>query len=77
MNYYQILQVSPLASYEEIKQSYKKLALKFHPDKTNGRTSNMFNNISEVYSVIYDPYKSGHYDATLDSSFDNSFGRAH
>lgn len=74
MNYYKILQVSQNASYDEIKQSYKKLALKYHPDKTNGNTSNMFKKISEAYSVISDPYKRGKYDADLNSSVDIEFG---
>lgn len=35
-NYYEILQVEPTASASEIKKSFRKLALKFHPDKSNG-----------------------------------------
>jgi molecular chaperone DnaJ len=53
-DYYDILHVHPKASHEEIKRSYRKLALKFHPDKTNNDhlASIHFKEIKEAYEVL-------------------------
>ncbi len=53
-DYYEILHVHPKASHEEIKRSYRKLALKFHPDKTNNDhlASLHFKEIKEAYEIL-------------------------
>lgn len=53
-DYYDILHVHPKASHEEIKRSYRKLALKFHPDKTNNDhlASLHFKEIKEAYEIL-------------------------
>ncbi|MEX6687678.1 DnaJ domain-containing protein [Danxiaibacter flavus] len=53
-DYYDILHVHPRASHEEIKRSYRKLALKFHPDKTNNDhlASLHFKEIKEAYEIL-------------------------
>jgi len=63
-DYYQVLGVSRDATAEEIKKAYRKLALKYHPDRCSGdRTSeNKFKELSEAYEVLSDPQKRQTYD---------------
>jgi molecular chaperone DnaJ len=62
-DYYEILGVSKTASQEEIKKAYRKLALKYHPDKGGGKESEAkFKEINEAYSVLSDPEKRKSYD---------------
>ncbi|MDH5367715.1 MAG: J domain-containing protein [Cyclobacteriaceae bacterium] len=52
-NYYKILEVSNNATQEEIKRSYRKLALKYHPDKTTySGAGELFAQINEAYNVL-------------------------
>lgn len=79
MNYYEILGLSKKASYEDIKKSYKKLAIKFHPDKNpNYSTHEIFKKVTEAYKTLIDPYKRGKYDAMLEQrdyhGIDRMFG---
>ena len=60
-NYYEILGISKDASVEEIKKSYRKLSLTYHPDK-NPKGEEKFKEISEAYSVLSDPQKKVQYD---------------
>ena len=63
-DYYRILSVSPEASVEEIKKSYRKLALDTHPDRNPGDAAaeEKFKRISEAYGVLSDPQKRVQYD---------------
>ncbi len=63
-DYYKILGVSENATQEEIKQAYKKLAMKYHPDRNPGdkQAEEKFKEINEAYSVLSDPEKRKQYD---------------
>ncbi len=63
-NYYQILGVNKNASQDEIKAAFKKLAIKYHPDKNNGskRAEEKFKLINEAYQILTDHDKKYIYD---------------
>lgn len=64
-DYYEILGVSKEATPEEIRKAYKRLALKWHPDKhvdDKKEAEEKFKEIAEAYSVLSDPDKKREYD---------------
>jgi len=64
-DYYEILGVSKEATPEEIRKAYKKLAIKWHPDKhvdDKKEAEEKFKEIAEAYSVLSDPDKKREYD---------------
>ena len=53
LGYYQILQVSPTAGFEEIKHSYRDLAKRWHPDYNKDRdTTDIFQELSVAYETL-------------------------
>lgn len=69
-DYYQILGVSKSATQEEIKQAFRKLAHKYHPDKEGGDEAK-FKEINEAYQVLGDPTKRKKYDQFGSAAFEN------
>ena len=62
-DYYEVLGVTKASSPDEVKQQYRKLALKFHPDRNqSSEAGEHFKEISEAYAVISDPEKKQVYD---------------
>lgn len=63
-DYYEILEISKNASNEEIKKSFRKLALKYHPDRNQGdkNAEEKFKQINEAYQCLSDPQKRSMYD---------------
>ncbi len=63
-DYYEILGVDKNASKDDIKKAYKKLALKFHPDRNKGDkdSEEKFKEVGEAYSVLSDDNKRAKYD---------------
>ena len=58
-DYYEILSVSRTATEQEIKSSYRKLALKYHPDRNPGdkESEERFKEAAEAYAVLIDTDK--------------------
>ncbi len=58
-DYYDVLGLSKSASDSEIKSSYRKLAMKYHPDKNPGdkKAEDNFREITESYEILKDPQK--------------------
>lgn len=80
-DYYQVLGVSEDASQAEIKKAYRKLAVKYHPDKNPGdaKAEEEFKKISEAYYSIGDPERRKKYDnmrrmGGFDGDFSSSQG---
>lgn len=70
-DYYSILNVSHEASMNEIKSSFRKLSLQFHPDKDNSDASiSHYNNIMTAYSVLEDESSRKKYDNNRNTSSD-------
>src|ERR1700716_4182593 len=63
-DYYELLGVELGASLDDIKRAYRKLALKYHPDKNPGdpKAEERFKEAAEAYGVLSDEEKRGRYD---------------
>jgi curved DNA-binding protein len=75
-DYYKILGVERKASADEIRKAYRKLALKYHPDRNPGNKSaeDNFKDLNEAYQVLSDEQKRARYDQ-LGSEYSNWQGR--
>ncbi|MFO7750388.1 MAG: J domain-containing protein [Desulfobacteraceae bacterium] len=76
-DYYKILGVGKDASDSEIKKAYRKLALKYHPDKTKGNKEDeaKFKEISEAYAVLSDKEKRQQYDTYGSADFQQRYSQ--
>jgi len=64
LDYYEILEVKKNASGSEIKKAYRRLAIRFHPDKNPGdaQSEAKFKELSEAYAILSDAQKRATYD---------------
>jgi molecular chaperone DnaJ len=78
-DYYEVLEVSKSATEREIKKAYKKLAMKYHPDRTQGDKGmeEKFKEIQEAHEILTDDKKRGAYDQYGHAAFDQSRGGHH
>ena len=69
-DYYAILGVSPSASISEIKRAFRKLAIRYHPDKNPlPEAGPLFHDINEAYDILGDPEKRALYDQRRTNPF--------
>src|ERR1051325_3696275 len=63
-DYYATLEIGRSASEDEIKSAYRKLAMRYHPDRNNGSADaeEKFKQITEAYDILRDPNKRAAYD---------------
>lgn len=75
-DYYEVLGVNKGASQDEIKKAYRKLAIKYHPDKNPGdkEAENKFKEAAEAYSVLSDQDKRAKYDRFGHAGVDGQAG---
>jgi len=72
-NYYEILEIPETSTIDEIKKSYRRLSMIYHPDKNknNMDTTAKFQKISEAYETLGDPEKKKEYDMMKNNKFIN------
>lgn len=70
-NFYDVLQISRTADVSEIKKAYRKLALKYHPDKNKDSptASDKFKDVQHAYETLSDPIRKRTYDASIAPKF--------
>ena len=75
-DYYEVLGLDRTAGAEEIKKAYRKLAVKFHPDKNpdHKAAEEQFKELGEAYEVLSDPQKRAAYDQYGHAAFDRRTG---
>ncbi|MGC1404771.1 MAG: DnaJ C-terminal domain-containing protein [Thermodesulfobacteriota bacterium] len=75
--YYKTLGVEKKASEEEIKKAYRKLAMKYHPDRNKGdkKAEDKFKELSEAYAVLSDKEKRKQYDTVGSAGFQQRYSQ--
>jgi molecular chaperone DnaJ len=76
-DYYEVLAVSRTATDEEVKRAYRKLAVKYHPDKNpdDPHAEEKFKELAEAYDVLMDADKRAAYDRFGHAAFSQGMGR--
>src|SRR3954454_2552550 len=75
-DYYEVLEVARGASTEDVKRAYRKLAVKFHPDKNpdDPHSEEKFKELGEAYDVLMDGDKRAAYDRFGHAAFSQGTG---
>jgi molecular chaperone DnaJ len=75
-DYYKILEIEKGASEEDIKKAFRKMAIKYHPDKNPGdkQAEEKFKEVNEAYQVLSDPDKKAQYDQFGTTDFNGQGG---
>ena len=75
-DYYEVLGLKKGASEEEIKKAFRKMAMKYHPDRNPGdkTAEEKFKEVNEAYSILSDPDKKSKYDRFGFAGVDPSAG---
>jgi molecular chaperone DnaJ len=75
-DYYEVLEISKGASEEEIKKAYRKMAVKYHPDKNPGdkAAEEKFKELGEAYEILSNPEKRAAYDRYGHAAFQHGGG---
>src|SRR5512139_1772331 len=75
-DYYEVLGIPRNASKDQIKDSYRKLAMQYHPDRNKAPDAEeRFKEISEAYAVLSDDQKRQQYDTLGHAGFDQRYTR--
>jgi curved DNA-binding protein len=76
-DYYEVLGVKKGATADEIKRAYRKLAVKYHPDKNPGdkKAEEKFKEINEAYAVLSDPQKKAQFDQFGSTGFHQRYSQ--
>src|ERR1700733_7736907 len=74
--YYEVLGVERVASEADVKSAYRKLAMKFHPDRNQGDSEceHRFKEVSEAYEILKDGDKRAAYDRFGHAAFEQGGG---
>jgi curved DNA-binding protein len=77
MDYYKILDIPKDATKQQIKKAYRKLAMKYHPDKNKGdkNAEEKFKQVSEAYAVLSDEEKRQQYDTYGSAGFQQRYSQ--
>ncbi|RPJ40226.1 MAG: molecular chaperone DnaJ [Candidatus Latescibacterota bacterium] len=75
-DYYEVLEIERGATADEIKKAYRKLALRFHPDRNQGdkEAEERFKEATEAYEILRDPDKRARYDQLGHAGLEGAFG---